>query len=464
LANPPPKENPPVPPHQHRTGITRREWLQVGYSGALGIGLSSLLARRAQAVPSRTPRSVIIVWCTGAPSHLDTFDPKPDAPAEIRGEFRPIATRVPGLWIGEHLPRLAARADRYAVVRSLSHRENNHLVATHHVLTGYPQPGAFFDKVASRDDWPNYAGALDHLRPRHDGLPSGVNLPTFLMEGPLTWPGQHAGFLGPRHDPWQITRDPNQPGFGMDSLRPAEGIDISRLDDRRGLLAQLDAQQAQLASVAEARRLSDQQSLAFSILASGRIARAFDMDQEPATVRDRYGRHAFGQSLLLARRLVEVGVPVVQANMGRVQNWDTHSDNFTRLRRSLLPPLDQGVAALLDDLAETGLLDETLVLLLGEFGRTPRITTLPGARSAGRDHWARCFSGLFAGAGVRGGQVIGRSDAIGAYPATPPYSPDDIGATVYHVLGIDPAVQVHDRQNRPVQLNRGEPMQALFTG
>jgi uncharacterized protein (DUF1501 family) len=453
-----------VPQHQHRTGITRREWLQVGYSGALGIGLSSLLTRRAQATPPRQPRSVIIVWCTGAPSHLDTFDPKPDAPAEIRGEFRPIATRVPGLWISEHLPRLAARADQYAVVRSLSHRENNHLVATHHVLTGYPQPGAFFDKVASRDDWPNYAGTLDHLRPRHDGLPSGVNLPTFLMEGPLTWPGQHAGFLGPRHDPWQITRDPNQPGFGMDSLRPAEGIDVSRMDNRRSLLAELDVQQAQLASVAEARRLSDQQSLAFSILTSGRIARAFDMEQEPAAVRDRYGRHAFGQSLLLARRLVEVGVPVVQANMGRVQNWDTHSDNFTRLRRSLLPPLDQGVAALLDDLANTGLLDETLVLLLGEFGRTPRITTLPGARSAGRDHWARCFSGLFAGAGVRGGQVIGRSDAIGAYPATPPYSPDDIGATVYHVLGIDPAVQVHDRQNRPVQLNRGEVMQALFTG
>jgi len=417
--------------------------LQVGYSGLLGVGLSSLLTQRAAAVQAgaaRTPKSMILVFLTGAPSHLDMFDPKPDAPEGIRGEFRPIATRVPGLWIGEHLPRLAARADKYAVVRSLSHRENNHLVATHHVLTGHPQPGAFFDKVASRDDWPSYASTLDHMRPRNDGLPTGVNLPTFLMEGPLTWPGQHAGFLGPRHDPWQITRNPNLPDFGMDSLRPAAGLDVNRLDDRRSLLQQLDAQQAQLASLAEARRLSDQQQLAFSILASGRIARAFAMDQEPAAVRQRYGRHAFGQSLLLARRLVQAGVPVVQANMGIVQNWDTHGENFSKLRNTLLPPLDQGVAALLDDLDASGLLDETLVVMMGEFGRTPRISTLPGSASAGR------------------------ADAIGAYPATPPYSPDDVGATIYHVLGVDPASEVRDRQGRPVHLNRGEVMHALFTG
>jgi uncharacterized protein (DUF1501 family) len=451
--------------HQHRIGINRRELLQVGYSSLLGIGLSSLLSRRAEASPSpRAPKSLILVFLTGAPSHLDTFDPKPDAPDGIRGEFRPIATRVPGLWISEHLPRLAMRTDQYALVRSMSHRENNHLVATHHVLTGHQQPGAFFDKVASRDDWPSYASTLDYVRPRNDGLPTGVNLPTFLMEGPLTWPGQHAGFLGPRHDPWQITRDPSQPGFGMDSLRPAEGIDVTRINDRRGLLSQLDAHQQELASLASARQLSDQQQLAFSILESGRIARAFAIDDEPVALRDRYGRHAFGQSLLLARRLIQAGVPVVQANMGRVQNWDTHGDNFGRLRRSLLPPLDQGVAALLDDLGATGLLEDTLVLLLGEFGRTPRISSQPGAGAPGRDHWAPCFFALFAGAGVRGGQVIGRSDPIGAYPATPPYSPDDLGATVYHVLGVNPASEVRDRQGRPVTLNRGEVMQALFTG
>jgi uncharacterized protein (DUF1501 family) len=455
---------PSCPGHRHAIGINRREFLQVGYSGLLGLGLSSLLTQRAAAQNTRTPKSVIIVFLTGAPSHLDMFDLKPDAPAEIRGEFRPIQTNVPGIQIGEHLPRLAARADQYAIVRSLAHRDNNHLVATHHVLTGQQQPGAFFDKVASRDDWPCYSSTLDYLRPRNDGLPSGVNLPTFLMEGPLVWPGQHAGFLGPRHDPWQITRDPGAADFGMDSLRPAEGIDVNRLIDRRALLAEVDSQQATLARTAEARRLTDQQQLAFSILASGRVARAFQMDREPAAVRDRYGRHPFGQSLLLARRLVQAGVPVVQANMGRVQNWDTHGDIFPRLKNSLLPPLDQGVSALLDDLAASGLLEDTLVMMLGEFGRTPRIFSVGANAVPGRDHWAPCFFGVFAGAGVRGGQVIGRSDRIGAYPITPPYSPNDIGATVYHVLGVDPHGEVRDRQNRPVTLNRGEVMQALWTG
>jgi hypothetical protein len=451
--------------HRHTTGLDRRGFLQVGYSGLLGLGLSSLPARAAGAAAPRRPKSVILIFLTGAPSHLDTFDLKPDAPAEIRGEFKPIATNVSGIQVSEHLPRLAARADRYALVRTLSHRENNHLVATHHVLTGHPQPGAFFDKVASRTDWPCYSSGLSYLRPRNDGVPSGVNLPTFLLEGPLTWPGQHAGLLGPGHDPWQITRDPNAADFRVDSLRLAPGLEVSRLDDRRALLDEVNRQQQGLAGQAETVRLTDQQKKAFSVLTSGKVAQAFEMDREPAAVRERYGRHAFGQSLLLARRLVQAGVPVVQANMGRVQNWDTHGDNFVRLKNQLLPPLDRGVAALLDDLHASGLLDETFVMLLGEFGRTPKISGQPGSRNPGRDHWAACFFGLFAGAGVRGGQVIGRSDRIGAYPATAPYSPDDVGATVYHVLGIDPAVaEVRDRQDRPVQLNRGGVMQCLFTG
>jgi hypothetical protein len=447
-------------PHLHTTGLSRREVLQVGYSGLLGIGLSSLFSGNAPAKnrAARKPKSVILVYLTGAPSHLDTFDLKPEAPPEVRGEFRAIATPVSGIRISEHLPRLAARANRYALIRSLSHRENNHLVATHHVLTGNPQPGAFFDKVASRDDWPSYASALDYLRPRRDGSPTGVNLPTFLMEGPLTWPGQHAGFLGPRHDPWQITRDPNAADFRIESLRLAPGIEVARLNDRRALLEQVNRQQKRLAQLGAARRLTDQQNLAFSVLTSGRVARAFEMDQEPTAVRDRYGRHAFGQSLLLARRLVQAGVSVVQANMGRVQNWDTHGDNFRRLKSELLPPLDQGVAALLDDLQASGLLEDTFVMVLGEFGRTPKIT------GTGRDHWAPCFAGMFAGAGVRGGKVIGRSDKIGAYPATTPYSPEDIGATVYDILGVNPAVEVRDRQDRPVRLNRGKVIRSLFTG
>jgi hypothetical protein len=455
-------------PHRHTIGVNRRELLQVGFSGLLGLSALSATGRAGQssATPARSPKSVLIVFLTGAPSHLDTFDFKPDAPPEIRGEFTPIATSIPGLFVSEHLPRLAARANKYALVRSLSHRENNHLVATHHVLTGHQQPGAFFDKVASRDDWPCYSAGLNYFRPRTDGLPSGVNLPTFLVEGPLTWPGQHAGILGPRHDPWQVTRDPNASDFRMDNLRLAQGIEVDQLSNRLALLEQVNQQQQWLANSAEGKRLTDQQQRAFTMLTSGKIAKAFEMDREPAHVRDRYGRHAFGQSLLLARRLVQAGVPVVQANMGRVQNWDSHNNIFPTLKGRLLPPLDQGVAALLDDLEATGLLEDTFVMLLGEFGRTPKISVQPGtnAKSPGRDHWAPCFFGLFAGAGVRGGQVIGKSDKIGAYPATTPFTPDDIGATVYHVLGIDHTAEVRDRQNRPVTLNRGQVMQSLFTG
>jgi len=332
------------------------------------------------------------------------------------------------------------------------------------ILHLHPPDGLGAEQQRSKLD---LLGALNehHRQARaDDGVPAGVNLPTFLVEGPLTWPGQHAGFLGPKHDPWQITRDPNASNFRVDSLRLAPGIEVGRLNDRRALLETVSRQQAHLASTAAARRLEDQQRLAFSVLTSGQVARAFELDREPVAVRERYGRHAFGQSLLLARRLVQAGVPVVQANMGRVQNWDTHAENFSRLKNQLLPPLDQGVAALLDDLEATGLLAETLVLLLGEFGRTPKISTVPGAKTPGRDHWAPCFFGLFAGAGVRGGQVIGRSDKIGAYPATTPYAPDDVGATVYHILGVDPSVEVRDRQGRPVRLNRGDVMSALFTG
>lgn len=456
--------------HRHEIGVTRRELLQVGYSGLLGIGLPGLLARqstaangnRAAGTVARTPKSVIIVFCTGAPSHHDTFDMKPEAPAEIRGEFQPIATSTAGLLVCEHLPQLASRAHLYSIIRSLSHGENNHLVATHHLLTGNKQPGAFFDKVASRDDFPSFSSACDYYHPRSDGIPTGVNLPTFLKEGSLTWPGQHAGFLGAKHDPWQITRDPNKPDFRVDALQLPQGIDVSRLENRRALLGEVNRQREALDEAAESRRLSDEQQLAFTMLTSSKIAQAFEMNRESDLVRDRYGRHSFGQSLLLARRLREVGVPVVQVNMGHVQNWDNHGDIFPTLKQRLLPPLDQGVAALLDDLNFTGLLDDTLVMMLGEFGRTPKINSTP-KQKPGRDHWAPCFFGLFAGAGVRGGQVIGKSDDIGAYPVTMPFSPDDIGATVYSLLGVDLA-EVHDRLNRPVQLNRGSVIEPLFTG
>ena len=441
--------------------------LQVGYSGLLGLGLSQALAGRspsANAAPlqpsaARKPKQVVIVFLTGAASHHDTFDMKPDATAAIRGDFKSIATRIPGYGITEPLPLLAARADKYSVIRTLSHKDNNHLMSTHHVLTGERQPGGFFDKVASRDDWPDYAAGCAFLRPRNDGIPTGVNLPTFLMQGPLTWPGQHGGFLGPKYDPWQITGDPNDKSFKVDALTLRDGLSVSRLKDRQSLLGELNRQQRRLEADAQARRMSDDQNLAFSILTSSDLARAFELHREDAKTRDRYGRNTTGQSLLLGRRLLEVGVPVVQCNIGRVQNWDNHSNIFPTLKDRLLPPLDRGVAALLDDLYDSGRIDETLVMMLGEFGRTPKIND-----KKGRDHWGPCFFAVFAGAGVLPGQVIGKSDDIGAYPVTRAFSPNDVGATVYSLLGIDPHSAVRDRLNRPVHLNTGEVIESLFTG
>lgn len=445
----------------HPVGFTRRESIQVGYSGLLGIGLTAITANSIVAKPTK-PKSVIFVFLTGAASHIDTFDPKPDAPVEIRGEFGITRTKVPGLIVTDLLPKIAEHAEKFALVRTIAHKDNNHTAATHHVTTGAIQPNVRFDKPLSREDWPVYASGLSYLRPRNDGIPSGVALPWFLQDNGagLVWPGQHAGFLGPKHDPWQIHSDPAKADFKVDNLSPIAGLDVDTLDTRHNLLAEMNRKQRVLVQSAEGRRLSEQQDKAFALLSSGKVGRAFDLSQEKDAVRDRYGRHSFGQSLLLARRLVEAGVPMIQANMGRVQSWDSHSDNFKRLKKDLLPPLDMGVSALLEDLATRGLLNDTLVMVMGEFGRTPKVD----AKNAGRDHWAPCFSGLFAGAGVRGGQVIGKSDATGAYPTTPPFSPDDVGATVYQTLGIDPTSEIRDRQNRPTQLNRGQPIQALFTG
>ncbi|HZW30811.1 MAG TPA: DUF1501 domain-containing protein [Isosphaeraceae bacterium] len=459
--------------HRHAVGILRREFLQVGFSGLLGLSWPEILAKRARAAAagaaeSPRARSLILVFLTGGLSHLDSFDMKPEAPAGIRGEFRPIDTAVPGIHYCEHLPRLAARADKLAVVRSLAHSYRNHLNATHEILTGHPQPGAFFDKVASRDDYPCYASAVDAIRPRRDGIPSGVLLPTFLMEGPLIWPGQHAGFLGPRHDPWQVRQDPSRPEFGFDGLSLPAGLTLERLDRRKSLLDRLSAARDPLgALVAQAKDpFRDQVERAYTLLLSGQVARAFDLGDEDPHLRDRYGRHMFGQSLLLARRLVEVGVPMVQVNLGRVQTWDTHSANFQSLKHRLLPPTDQGVAALLDDLAARGLLDQTLVIVTGEFGRTPRIGQSTGNVNSrdGRDHWAAVFSAVFAGGGVRGGQMIGQSDKMGAYPASRPYRPADLAATVYQALGIDPATELRDRLDRPIRLCSGEPITPLFEG
>lgn len=443
--------------------LDRRQWLQVGASSLLGLGLPALLAGRAASRSSATERgrsrSVILVLLSGGPSHLDTLDMKPEAPAEIRGEFQPIATAVPGIRVCEHLPRLASQMRRWALVRSLSHEENGHLPAVHRLLTGATMPnqrGTDLDNVLSRRDWPCYAAGLGLVRPRHDGIPSGITLPHALIEGPLTWPGQHGGFLGPAYDPLLVTQDPNAPAFRMEAFELTADTTLARMRQRRDLLARIGT------TAAPADTFRGHQQLAFEVLTSGRVAQAFRVEREPECVRDRYGRTQFGQSLLLARRLVEAGVPIVQANMGIVQTWDTHTDNWGKLKNHLLPWLDQALTALVDDLGERGLLEDTLVAALGEFGRTPRVSTLPGTAEPGRDHWARVYSGLFAGGGVCGGRLIGASDRIGAAPTSTSFTPYDVGATVYEALGVDADVEIRDALNRPLRLIPGCPIQELF--
>jgi len=348
----------------------------------------------------------------------------------------------------------------------MTHGLPSHEHATHMVLTGIDKMPPGSTHMASRNDWPCFASGLDYVRSRSDGIPNGVMLPTYLNNG-YGFSGQHAGVLGTRYDPWHVRRDPNEPGFRVEDLTLPAGVTVNQVDDRRALLREVDRQRANLAGLAEPRHLTQQQDLAFSVLTSGRVGQAFAIEREPDQVRDRYGRHMFGQSLLLARRLVQAGVPIVQANMGNMNNWDTHNSNCQQLKDRLLPPLDRAIAALLDDLESLGLLAETLVLMLGEFGRTPKLggnVGTPQYVPDGRDHWAGVFFAWAAGGGVRGGQVIGTSDKIGAYPASRGYYPSDLGATIYSALGVDPDAEVRDRLGRPLRLNSGEIIRPLFTG
>lgn len=445
--------------------LDRRELLQAGCSSFLGIGLSGLLQRQAVAAAHESrAKSVVLVFLSGGGSHIDMFDPKPNA-SETKGEFEPIATKVPGLNFTEMMPMMADRADRLTVVRSMSHKDNRHLSGSHNTLTGSVQPfrgDSNQDKSLNRDDWPCYGGGVELLRPSVDGSPSQVTIPVPLNEGTLIWPGQHAGFLGAKYDPLQVNSDPNEEDFAVRGLDLIDGLSIGRLDRRWELLNKGIERERHLNASRDAQEYCDNQQAALSLLTSSRIGKAFQIEQESAEMRERYGRSRMGQTLLLARRLVEADVPVVQCNMGHVQIWDTHVNHFPRLKNDLLPPLDRGVSVLLDDLTERGLIDQTLVIMVGEFGRTPTISPLAGQTVPGRHHWAPAYSAVFAGAGVRGGQVIGATDEIGAYPVTKSFHPNDLGATVYHSLGIDPHTMVTDRLNRPLPLNEGKVMDVLF--
>lgn len=439
--------------------LTRRESLQVGFSGFVGIGLNQALAGRTSA-DSRTGsgrvRSVVMVFLTGAPSHQEMWDLKPDGPSSTRGEYRPVSTNVSGVQIGPHMPGLAKLADKYAIIRSMRHSLPSHEHGTHRMLTGINENPPGSTHMVSRNDWPCFAAGVQYLRPSPDGTPRGIMLPTYLNNG-YGFCGQHAGFLGADYDPWHVIKDPNSKNFRVDELTFSPGLSVPRVTDRRRLLESIDAQRQELGDNAAVSDLSRRMQQAHDILVDGKLRESFDIASEPKENRDRYGRHQFGQSMLLTRRLIESEMPVVQVNVGRMNNWDTHNNNFKRLQNQLLPSFDQGLSTFVDDLDQRGLLEQTLIVVSGEFGRTPKINP-----NAGRDHWSRVYSAVVIGGGIKGGQTIGASDAMASDPVTRAYYPADIGATIYSALGIDPASQVIDRLGRPHQLNAGEVIAPLY--
>lgn len=440
------------------TPIDRRDFFQLGMAGMLS-GLAVPQLSVAAPVPRHKPiRSCILIYLLGGPPHLDMWDPKPTAPAEIRGPFRPIATKVPGVQFSEHLPRLAGMADKLAVVRSVSYANNDHPYMIYYTLTGRVSPaplGANTVLPPSRMDYPHMGSVVAKFKHSDWAVPGYVAIPEvrIRMQAVPVSGGGRAGFLGPSYDPFAINDDPRDP---LSAIQLPTGVSTQRFESRGGLLAVLDgcAPRARAAQEHEAFRRS-----AGRLLSSPATRELFDLDKEPGPLRDRYGRHRFGQSMLLARRLAESGVSLIGIHfnhMTRCDGWDTHARNFDCLKDELLPLVDNSMSALLDDLDQRGLLEETLVVCMGEFGRTPRING-----NAGRDHWGHCGSVVFAGGGIRGGQIIGSSDPIGAYPREQPVDPADIQASIYQRFGLDPHQEMHDRLGRPLPLSIGTPVRQL---
>jgi hypothetical protein len=442
-------------------GVSRREFLRVGGLGLAGLTLPGLLQGRAEGTRSGgRAKSCIQLFMWGGPSQHETFDLKPHAPSGIRGEFQPIATKVPGIHICEHLPLLAGRADRYAILRSVTHTGTNHGTSAYHMLTGHIHfsPGTL--RHPTPNDFPSVGSAVSRFGRQPRDVPAYVALPSVLHDGDGgDVPGQGPGLLGQRYAPFLVNGDPTRPDFSIQTLTLPGDVDKRRFRDRISLQTALELQAEKLAA---AQGIDGHYEQAFRLLQSPAAQRAFNLSTEPAKVRDRYGWHHFGQSCLVARRLVEAGIPLVTVywnapHIDDLQHWDTHKNSFYRLKVQLLPHFDRAMTALLEDLRERGLLDETLVVWMGEFGRTPKLN-----KAGGRDHWGFCQSVLMAGAGVRGGQVYGSSDASAAYAAELPVSPDDLAATVFTSLGIRLDQEMRDAQGRPLPLCTGKPVAGLF--
>lgn len=458
-------------------GIARREMLRVGGLSSLGLTLPQLWsAQQASAGPSAgvvhapatgRAKSCIVLFLLGGPPQHETWDPKPEAPVEVRGDLRPIATATPGIEVGELMPRTAKLTDKIAVLRAVSSRDNAHSSSGYAMLTGMPHlplnvEGA---KPGAPNDRPCLGAIVQKFRESTGALPGSVRLPEEIWNtGGKVWPGQDAGFLESSADPWYLFCDPNQPDFSVPGIALPEELSSARAADRHALLNSLNRGATASAPRVYEERWSKLTERALDLISARRGGEAFDLSRETAAMRERYGRNRFGQSVLLARRLVEAGVSLVQVNWTRwatdtaaSPGWDNHANNAERLKTVLMPPMDQAYSALLSDLDDRGMLDETLVVWMGEFGRSPKIN-----KSAGRDHWGAVYSTALAGGGVRGGQVIGASDALGGQPKEGVVSPSDFAATILHSLGVPVDGLLHDRLGRPMPVCNGRVINGVF--
>lgn len=427
---------------QNCQGLSRRDAIAVGALSAFGLTHLDLVQRRLQAATTSTSKHCVLIWLDGGPSHLETFDPKPDAPSEVRGPFGTAQTSVPGIAVCDLLPRTAGLMKDFALVRSMTSPLGEHNFGTHYMLTGY--------KPTRVLEYPAFGSVFTHLTGKPAVLPNNIAVPEFRVGG-SKFSGH--GILPASARPFSVGGDPSKPGFGVRDLTPPNGLTDNRITRRRDFVNALD----QFSELVEKDAPTDPDfEQAYRLVTSREAKAAFDLNAESPATRNRYGRKTIGQSTLLARRLIERGVPFVTVNN---RGWDTHKDVVTRLRDGytgakkpvgLIPSLDLALSALLRDLKDRGLLDETLVVVMGEFGRTPKLNT-----TAGRDHWPRVFSVLMAGGGVRGGQVIGASDATGEQPHEHPVTPNDLVRTIYALLGIDPDHELHTADGRPVQVNQG---------
>ena len=445
---------------------TRRRFLKIS-AAAAGLSLPQVLGLRAMAASRAAggrAKSCIVLFCWGGMSHIDSFDPKPHAPAKVRGEFKPIATATPGVHFSEHIPLLAKQTKHLAVIRSIHHRSSAHGKGMYWNMTGHPP--ADFARAAnlppSGDDWPSLPVMVSQFRKTKKGLPSAIRLPYPLVDNGTLQAGEYAGWMGAAHNPIVVKTPKGKPFGGVSRDLGSPVLTIAekgraRLRNRRTLLSRLEEKPKSRVAASTYARFREQ---AFDMLVRPEVTRAFDLDRESKKTHAAYGDHICGQSVLLSRRLIEAGVPIVTVccaagdlNGSKGDHWDTHGNNFNRLKKTMLPTFDRAASALLTDLHDRGRLDETLVVMMGDFGRTPKING-----SAGRDHYPHAFSVALAGGGIRGGQVYGSSDKIAAHPHTLACGPNDLHATIFKAMGIPFDSVLHDTLGRPHPITDGKPL------